>query len=314
MKALLTGAHGMLGRAIAHEWRERRSDDELILVDRSMVDLRDSEATRRVIRAQSPDLVIHAAAAVGGIADKLAHPSRYLMENLLIDTSVMRASAAAGVHTLVYVGSAAAYPEDAPQPLRPESLFTGRLEAANESYGLAKLAGLTLCRYLSQEFGFSYRAILPANMYGPGENRSLHAGHVIAAALRKAHDAKVGDLASITVWGDGQSRREFVYAPDLAHWLVMHVEHVQGWPAVLNIGAGADESIDGYYEAASRIVGFDGALVHDLGRPNGTRRRLLDSEDAFALGWAPRTSLDEGLARCYEDFLAAATQERRRDD
>ncbi|MET0734697.1 MAG: NAD-dependent epimerase/dehydratase family protein [Microbacterium sp.] len=303
MKALLTGAGGMLGRSIVRAWHDRRPDDELVQVARADIDLRDRAATAELFAREAPDLVIHAAAVIGGIAAKQAHPMRYLLENLLIDSSVIAAGTAAVIPRMIYIGSAAAYPEHAAQPLTPDALLTGALEPANESYGLAKIAGIKLCELASAEFGVAYRVVMPSNLYGPDDHFDTGAGHMIAAALTKVAAAHAERAPSVAIWGDGQSRREFTYAPDLADWLVEQADEVDSWPAVMNVGVGVDHTIDHYYRTAAAVVGYEGAFVHDLDKPNGARGRLLDSTPARERGWAPPTSLHDGMSAAYAALL-----------
>lgn len=293
----------MLGSSLAEAWRLRRPDDELIVLGRQEVDLRDRAATAEAIRAARPDAVIHAAAKVGGIAAKLASPTTYLLDNLQIDSSVIGGALEAGVPELLYIGSAAVYPEQVEQPIREESVLTGTLESANEGYAIAKIAGQKLCEYASRQFGHAYRVALPSNLYGPNDDFSATGGHLIAAALDKAHTARVSGSPSIQVWGDGSARREFTYSADLADWLVGQVGSLATWPAVLNVGVGEDASIAELHRIAAEVVGFEGELAFDTTKPSGVARRLLDSSRARELGWTAPTSLRDGMAAVYDSYL-----------
>lgn len=296
----------MLGSSIRAQWEALRPDDELILLDRADVDLRDSVATARALSGLAPDAVIHAAAKVGGIAAKLAAPVPYLMDNLQVDASVIGGALAAGVPELLYIGSAVIYPEGIQRALRPDDLLTGPLEQANEGYGIAKIAGTTLCRYASEQHGVAYRTAVPSNLYGPGDNHAAGSAHLIAAALTKVHDAKEAGSPTVLVWGDGTARREFTFSRDLAQWLVGEVGRLAAWPALLNLGVGHDNSITEFYEIARAVVGYDGELEYDTTKPAGTPMRLLDSSAARALGWDPRTTLADGMAEVYRSFLTPA--------
>lgn len=303
MRVLLTGAGGMLGSSIAEQWGMRRPDDELVTLGRRDVDLRDAAATLEAVRQARPDTIVHAAAHVGGIADKIARPLPYLLDNVAIDRAVIDAAVANEVPGLVYVASAAAYPADAKNPIDESQLFTGPLESANEGYGLAKLTGLTAVRYAAQQTGYAYRSLLPSNLYGPKDTFAADRAHLIASTLRKTHEAKETGAAAVSVWGDGTARREFTYAPDLAQWLVQAIGGIADWPTTMNVGAGTDHSIREFYDLARDIVGFTGELEFDVSRPSGVPQRLIDSSTARAHGWAPTTSMTDGMRACYHSYL-----------
>lgn len=298
----------MLGSAIADQWAKLRPDDELVPLTRATVDLRDAVATERALADIKADAVVHAAARVAGIAEKLAHPATYLQQNLQLDSSVISASIAQGIPELLYISSGAIYPADLPQPLSEDDLLAGTLESANEGYALAKITGGKLCEYASREFGFAYRAAVPSNLYGPGDSFGAGRAHLVASTIVKAHDAVATGAPTIDVWGDGTARREFTYSLDLAQWLVGQVGSLEAWPALLNLGVGFDHSIREYYEAAARVAGFTGDLVYDTSKPSGVMQRLLDSSRARELGWNPTTTLDEGYTACYESFVATLSQ------
>ena len=305
---MLTGAAGMLGSAIAAQWQVLRPDDELVALTRDRVDLRDAAATQAALAEIRPDVVVHAAARVAGIADKLAHPASFLQQNLQLDSSVISGSIALGIPELLYISSGAIYPADYPQPLAEEAVLGGPLEGANEGYALAKITGGKLCEYASREFGYAYRAAVPSNLYGPGDSFGAGRAHLVASTIVKAHDAVAAGDSTIDVWGDGTARREFTFSVDLAAWLVTQVGSLERWPALLNLGVGFDHSIREYYEAAARTVGFTGEFAYDTTKPSGVMQRLLDSSRARELGWNPTTPLDEGYAACYEAFVAAQSQ------
>lgn len=300
----------MLGSSITGQWSTLRPADELIAITRDVVDLRDAEATRRVFAEARADAVIHAAARVAGITDKLERPATFLQENLQIDASVISAAISLEIPQLLYVSSGAVYPADLPQPLSEDDLLSGVLEAANEGYALAKITGSKLCAFASRQYGFSYRSAVPSNLYGPGDDYSPGRAHLVASTIVKAHEAATRGAESISVWGDGTARREFTYAPDLAAWLIEQVGQLGSWPETLNLGVGVDHSIREYYEAAARVAGFDGSFEYDTSKPSGVMQRLLDSSKARSLGWNPRTSLEDGYAACYSSFLNTIPDER----
>lgn len=293
----------MLGSSIAERWLARRPEDELVALRRQDVDLRDAEATAATVREARPDVIIHAAAVVGGIADKLARPLPFLLDNVAMDRAVIDAAVSNDVAGMVYVASAAAYPAGASNPIDESQLFGGRLESANEGYGLAKLTGLTAVRYAAQQTGRAYRAILPSNLYGPRDTFEPDRAHLIASTLRKTHDAKVSGAETVSVWGDGTARREFTFAPDMADWLVSEIDGIAQWPATMNVGAGIDHSVREFYELASDVVGFEGDLDFDVSRPSGVPQRLIDSAVARSHGWNPHTTMLDGMRACYESYL-----------
>ncbi|KJL24045.1 GDP-L-fucose synthase [Microbacterium oxydans] len=294
----------MLGSSIAESWAAHRSSDDVVEVGRREVDLRNAEDVSALMAAAKPDLVVHAAAFVGGIGDKLSRPLPYLLDNVAIDRSVINAAVELGVDRFVYIASAAAYPALAPSPISEERLFDGALEPANEGYGLAKLTGLTATRYAADQTGRAFRGLLPSNLYGPRDTFDPSRAHLIASTLRKTHEAKVSGQAEVEVWGDGTARREFTFAPDLAQWLAQEIDDIESWPTAMNIGAGQDHSVQEFYEMAAEIVGFEGKLSFDPSKPSGVPQRLIDSTHARAHGWRPRTSLPDGMRACYESYLS----------
>jgi len=305
VKVVLTGSAGLLGSALARSWRAARPGDELVALTRDDVDLTDAAATRAVFAGHAPDAVIHAAAYVAGISDKVRSPDGFLATNLRIDDAVFGASVAARVPEFLYISSAAAYPADAAQPIPESALLTGPLEPANEGYGLAKAVGTRRCAYVSAEHGWAYRAALPSNLYGPGDDFRPGRAHLVASAIAKARDAVVSGAETIEVWGDGTALREFTYAPDLAAWLVTQLGRLSTWPELLNVGSGVEATVREYYEHAATAAGFSGTLVFDPQRPSGVAKRLLDSTVARSLGWAPTTSWREGFAATHTDLLTS---------
>jgi GDP-L-fucose synthase len=296
----------MLGTGITQAWERMRPKDDLVGVDRVDLDLRDRVAVASLVRNVRPDTIIHVAARVGGIADRIAHPGEYLLDNLLIDTSVLSTALDEGVSEFLYVSSAAIYPAETPQPIAEDALLTGPLEGPLESYALAKIAGARFCAYVSQEFGVRYRAIVPANMYGPGEDYSPERSHLVASALRKMHEAKATGAREVQVWGDGTARREVTFVGDVSDFMVSQLGRLQHWPDLLNVGYGSDLTVREVYEAAREVVGADVELRFDTSRPVGVGRRLLDSARARSLGWRPTTDLRTGMRLSYAAFTAGA--------
>ncbi|MDO8383194.1 MAG: NAD-dependent epimerase/dehydratase family protein [Microbacterium sp.] len=298
----MTGGGGMLASSISRAWIVLRPDDRLTLLSRRDLDLRNADLTRSVFSRLRPDVVIHTAGMVGGIADKLARPLPYLVDNLRIDTSVLEAVVQAEVPSYLYTASAAAYPVAAKNPISESALFEGRLESANESYGLAKLAGLSGVGYAARQTGAAYRAILPSNLYGPDDTFEPTRAHLVASTLRKTHLAKE-EGSRVAVWGAGMARREFTFAPDIARWLASHIEQMSSWPLMMNVGSGVDHRVRDLYAYAAEIVGYDRGFDFDVAQPEGVQQRLIDSSVARSFGWVPETSIHDGMAICYGSFL-----------
>ncbi len=289
----------MLGGAIARHLATIHGDDAVVRPRAAELDLRDGERVRAFVDDNPVDAVVHAAAKVGGIQDRIDHPTSYLLENLQIDTSLLAACVDAGIPNVLYISSAAIYPAAASQPIGESALLTGTLEGPLESYAIAKIAGTRFCQYASEEFGLNYRVAVPSNMYGPGEHLEPGRSHLAASALLKCHAAKTAGETSVEVWGDGTARRELTYVDDVSAWLASQLTNLDGWPALVNVGRGSDNTVREIYEQAAITTGFDGDLVFDATKPVGVAQRLLDSARAQSLGWSPTTDLADGMARAY---------------
>lgn len=310
MRVVVTGANGMLASAVREAWSALRPGDDIVGLSRSRVDLRDRQATRAAVSQVRPQAIVHCAAQVGGIHANIAHPTSFLLDNLLLDTSVISAAMDVGVDTLVYVGSSCMYPRDYRQPLVETDLLAAPLEPTNEGYAIAKIAGSKLCEYASKEFGYAYRTIVPSNLYGPKDDYDSGKSHLVAAAISKVHAATRDGVPSVEIWGDGRARREFTYVDDVAQWLVAEFDGVASWPSMMNVGCGSDHTVREYYEFAKEVVGYDGEFTTDPSKPAGMAQKLMDSTVARGFGWAPATPILEGMRRAYATFLsddAAAT-------
>jgi GDP-L-fucose synthase len=307
MRVLLTGGNGMLAKAIANAWRDAGRTDELVPVARADGDLRDRAAVDRIMSDVQPGLVIHTAARVGGIAANVADPSGFLMDNLRLDANVLSAAHDSGITRFLYFGSSCMYPKDYRQPLVESDVLAAPLEPTNEGYAISKIAASRYCEYVAQQLGWEYRVVIPSNLYGPGDDFSPQRSHLVAATIAKAHAAKVGGLDTIDVWGDGKARREFTYVGDLAAWVVSALDDMADWPSLMNVGQGEDHSVADYYRAALQTVGHDAELSTDPSKPAGMHQKLMDSSLAAGFGWAPSTTLAEGMAKTYRGYLDSLT-------
>jgi GDP-L-fucose synthase len=297
----VAGHRGMVGSALAR--RLTGEPVELLTVPRSELDLRDSRAVRAWMKARRPDVVILAAAKVGGIRANDTQPVAFLEDNLAIELSVIPAAHEAGVKKLLMLGSSCVYPREADQPIGEGALLTGPLEPTNQWYAVAKIAGIKLCQAYRRERGADFISVMPTNLYGPGDDYHPEFSHVPAALIRRMDEARRAGAAEVVVWGTGRPRREFLYVDDLADACV-HVLRAYSDEAPLNIGLGQDIAIGEFARMVADVVGFAGALVFDASKPDGTPRKLLDVSRLTALGWSSKTPLREGLAKAYADYLA----------
>lgn len=297
-KIYVAGHHGMVGSALVRKLRAH-GYAHLVLRTRSELDLTDQRATFEFLAVERPDYVFLAAAKVGGIAANNAQRGDFLYENLAIESNVIHGAHCAGVQRLMFLGSSCIYPRECPQPIREEYLLTGPLETTNEPYAIAKIAGLKLCETYRAQYGRLYGAVMPSNLYGPGDNFDLATSHVLPALLRKAHEARSRGAGELVVWGSGLPRREFLHVDDLADACVFLMEHQASSP-VVNVGVGEDLSIAELARLVARIVGFEGRIVFDPSKPDGTPRKLLDVSRLRAFGWKAKTDLPTGIAAVYE--------------
>jgi len=315
-KIFVAGHRGLVGSAICREL-ERRGYRNLLLRSHGEVDLTDKTATLQFFEGERPKHVFLAAAKVGGIIANDTYPADFIRENLEIQTNVIDAAYRVGVKRLLFLGSSCIYPKLCPQPIKEESLLTGPLEPTNRAYALAKIAGIEMCWSYNRQYGTQFLAAMPANLYGPGDNFDLKSSHVLPALIRKAAEALATGQASITVWGTGTPRRELLYSDDLARACVFLMNLPAAdfdpliradEPPLINIGTGNDLTIHELAELVCKVVGFDGELVFDPSRPDGTPRKVLDVSRIQALGWHAETSLEDGIRCVYEtvkDLLIA---------
>jgi GDP-L-fucose synthase len=296
----VAGHRGMVGSAIAR----RLADEplgELITATSAEVDLRRQAATEAFVDATRPDVVVLAAAKVGGIEANRTHQADFLYENLMIAANVVEAAHRSGVERVLLLGSSCVYPREAPQPIQETSLLTGPLEPTNEGYAIAKIAALELGRMYRRQHGLDAVSLMPTNLYGPHDNYDPVSSHVMAALIRKAHEARVSGAAEMVVWGTGTPRREFLHVDDLADASVVALTRYAG-EEHLNVGWGQDVEIRELAATICRVIGFEGELVYDTSQPDGMPRKLLDVSRMSELGWQPRIPLEEGVADAYRWF------------
>jgi GDP-L-fucose synthase len=299
-RVFVAGHGGMVGSAIVR--RLAREPVEVLTAPRDVLDLRCADAVEAWFAAHRPDVVVMAAAKVGGIFANDSLPADFIYDNLAVELATIHAAHASGVAKLVMLGSSCVYPKLAAQPIREDSLLTGPLEPTNEWYAVAKIAGIKLCQAYRRQHGSDFVSVMPTNLYGPGDNYHPQYSHVPAALIRRMHQARRDGSPTVTIWGTGAPRREFLYVDDLADACVHVLKHYSDEPP-LNIGLGEDMTIADFARVVAGIVGFEGELVFDPGKPDGTPRKLLDVSRLAALGWRARTPLRDGLALAYADFL-----------
>jgi GDP-L-fucose synthase len=291
----------MVGAAVCRRLA-REPDVSLVTRSREELDLCNEDAVAQFVEKERPATVIFAAAKVGGIHANQSFPVEFLTDNLRQELSTIHASYRFGVRRFLFLGSTCIYPRLAQQPIREDQLLAGPLEPTNEAYALAKIAGLKLCQYFRQQYGVLYHSAMPTNLYGPGDNYHLDHSHVLPGLIRKFHDAKNSGAPSVTIWGTGTPLREFLHVDDLADAIV-HLCKISDPPDWVNVGTSVDISILKLAELIAKVVGYDGSIMTDPSKPDGTPRKLTDTSLLRSTGWAPGISLSEGLARTYADFL-----------
>ena len=319
MKIYVAGHRGMvgsaivrgLGRAAGSDHKFFESVPEIITRSRDELDLLDQSAVAAFLAKANPDYVFMAAARVGGIHANNSYRAEFIYENLMIEANVIHGAFKAGIANLMFLGSSCIYPRDCPQPIKEESLLTGPLEQTNEPYALAKIAGVKLAESYNRQYGMNYVSLMPTNLYGPGDNYDLENSHVLPALIRKAHEAKARGLKSLSVWGSGVPRREFLHVDDLASACIYFMQRsVSDFKRdgsvlpLLNIGVGQDQTIQDLAQMVMKAVGFQGGIEFDPSKPDGTPRKLLDVSRANGLGWRAEIPLNQGIANAYDDFLS----------
>ena len=313
-KIYIAGHLGMVGSAIARALQEQ-GHENLIFRTHSELDLTNQEAVANFFAIEKPDQVYLAAAKVGGIYANNTYPAEFIYQNLMIEANIIHQAFVVGVKKLLFLGSSCIYPKLASQPMREDALLTSPLEATNEPYAIAKIAGIKLCesynRQYGERYGVDYRSVMPTNLYGPGDNYHPENSHVIPALIRRIHEAKINHLSEVVIWGTGTPKREFLYVDDMASASieVMNVNKgvydscVQPMLSHINVGSGVDIPIKDLAQLVTSTVGYKGRLVYDTTKPDGSPRKLMDSTKINELGWQSKVGLEEGLALAYDDFL-----------
>lgn len=302
MRVLLTGGTGMVGRNIKEH---KNAINYCVLTpSRKELDLTNREQIRSYLKTNSPEYIIHAAGLVGGIHANIANPSKFLIENLEIGCNLISEAAKIGVKNIINLGSSCMYPKNGPNPLKEEYLLNGLLEPTNEGYAIAKIAAQRLCDYLMiEDNSRNYITLMPCNLYGKYDNYNPQRSHLIASIIVKLHDAKVNNKNSVEIWGDGNVRREFMYAKDFADAVWFTLPMISELPNIINIGTGKDHSIFDYYKEVSKILGFEGNFTFNLRKPTGMKQKLLDVKKINDLGWFPSNSLGSGIKEAYSHYL-----------
>lgn len=304
-RIFVAGHRGLAGSAI-YRRLAREGYDNLIVRNRTELDLRDQRAVDRFFNDVRPEFVFLAAAKVGGILANSASPAEFLYDNLAIQNNVIHSAWQCGTDKLLFLGSSCIYPKMAPQPIKEEYLLTGPLESTNEWYAIAKIAGIRMAQAYRRQYGFNTISLMPTNLYGPGDNFDLRSSHVLPALIRKFHDARLNRSPEVVVWGTGAPRREFLHVDDLAGaalFLMLNYDD----PEIINVGTGTDVTIRELAEMVRRITSYEGRIVFDTTKPDGTPRKLLDVSKLAALGWKASTPLEAGLAQTYEWYSGAVT-------
>jgi GDP-L-fucose synthase len=310
----VAGHRGLVGSALLRKLTAAGYKNLLVRTHKEL-DLTDQAAVRDFFAQEQPEYVFLAAAKVGGILGNNTYPAEFIQQNLAIQTNVIHEAWRAGVRRLLFLGSSCIYPRECPQPMREEYLLTGPLEATNRPYAVAKIAGIEMCWACNRQYGTKFLAVMPTNLYGPGDNYDLETSHVIPALIRKFHEAKESGAKEVVVWGTGSPRREFLYSDDLADGclFLMNLPEdqfssllaLQTEAPLINIGCGKDVTIRELSELVKDVIGFEGNIVWDTDKPDGTPRKLLEVSRMHRLGWQSRTQLVQGLSKAYADFVAS---------
>ena len=301
-RILLTGGSGMVGRNLLEH--SGISDFEILAPSSKELNLRDYNAVQSYLQKHKPDMVIHAAGKVGGIHANMREPVSFLMDNLDMGRNIVWASHQSGIKKLINLGSSCMYPRNHSEPLKEEMVLKGELEPTNEGYALAKVVTARLCEYVMREdSAYQYKTLIPCNIYGRFDKFDPQHSHLLPAIIHKVHQAKQSGSDVVEIWGDGTAKREFMYAGDLTDAIVQAINHFNTLPTYMNLGLGHDYTINEYYEAAAKVIGYTGSFIHDVSKPVGMARKLVDIERQTAWGWQAKTNLQAGIKKTYEFYL-----------
>jgi GDP-L-fucose synthase len=310
-KIYVAGHRGMVGSAIIREL-ENQGQTNIVVRTHAELDLTDQQAVRAFFEEESPDQVYLAAAKVGGIHANNTYPAEFIYQNLMMEANIIHEAYKHGVQKLLFLGSSCIYPKLVEQPMKEDALLTGVLEATNEPYAIAKIAGIKLCESYNRQYGVDYRSVMPTNLYGVGDNYHQENSHVIPALIRRFHEAKMKNAPEVTIWGSGSPMREFLYVDDMAAAGVyvmnldksIYDQHTEPMLSHINVGYGSDVTIKALAQTISAVVGYQGSIGFDITKPDGTARKLMDSSRLNSLGWQAQVNLKDGLTRAYQDYLA----------
>ena len=300
-KIYVAGHTGLVGSSIIRKLNEKGFTN-ICSIDHKRLDLRNTADVTAFFKTEKPDYVFMAAATVGGVVANKEHPAEFFYDNITMGVNVIDAAYRSGVKKLMYMGSSCIYPREASQPMKEDELLRGRVEPTNEAYAMAKISCLKMCEYYNLEYGTDYISCMPCNAYGPGDDFDLESSHVIAALIRKFHEAKENRKPNVVMWGTGKPIREFIYIDDIADAAIFLMNNYSGNETV-NVGTGAEYSIRELAEIIKNVVGYKGEIINDLSKPDGSPRKLVDSQKIFDMGWKPKVSFEDGIERTYQDFL-----------
>lgn len=299
-KIFVAGHGGLVGSALIREL-QKDGHTNILTRSRSDLDLLDQKAVRDFFEKEKPEYVFMAAAKVGGIMANKTEPADFIYENLAVETNIIHSAHLSKTAKLLFLGSSCIYPRMSPQPIKEEYLLSGPLEPTNDAYAVAKIAGIKMCQAYHRQYGSNFVSVMPTNLYGPNDNFDLESSHVLPAMMRKFHDAKVDNLPSVTLWGTGNPKREFLHVDDLANACIFVMNNYDE-PEILNIGTGEDLSIKELAEETKGVVGYEGQIIWDTDKPDGTPRKLLDVSKINRLGWRAQTKLEDGIKKVYLQY------------